>query len=213
MGIRNNIPLMMLPALCLIPLVALLRVLLGWHAGVGSSWLVGATPLSAVALCAGVYLPRRWSLLIPLGILLLSDAVIDAHWGASFFTGAMFTRYLLLAGIGTFGMGLRSQPRLVRPLTVLLGAVMCSTLFYIVSNTFSWLGSASYPQTFAGLVQALTVGLPGYLPAYYFYRNALVSDLLYTIVFVACVERSLSWGKQAFRKAQGADAVDVAVVG
>jgi hypothetical protein len=180
---------MMLPALCLIPLVALLRILLGWHAQVGSTWLVGCTPLSAVALCAGVYFPRRWSLIVPLGILLLSDWVIDRHFGAAFLTGAMVTRYVLLALIGGLGVLMRGRPRLARPAAVLLGTVLCSTVFYVVSNAFSWLGSGAYPQTLAGLAQALSVGLPGYLPSYYFYRNALVSDLLYTIVFITCMGR------------------------
>ena len=197
---------MMLPALCLIPLVALLRVLLGWHTSVTSTWLVGCTPLSAVALCAGVYLPRRWSLVIPLGILLLSDWVIDLHYGASFFTGAMFTRYLLLAAIGLFGIGLRGNPGLARPLAVLSGTVFCSTLFYVVSIAFCWLGSAWYSQTLAGLAQALTVGLPGYLPSYYFYRNALVSDVLYSIVFIACMERAQLWRKSSFPQLRAGDA-------
>ena len=198
---------MMLPALCLIPLVALLRVLLGWHTGVTSTWLVGCTPLSAVALCAGVYLPRRWSLVVPLGILLLSDWVIDQHFGASFFTGAMFTRYLLLGGIVAFGMWLRRHPREIRPVSILLGTVFCSTLFYCASNALCWFGSTLYPQTWGGLGQALTVGLPGYLPSYYFYRNALVSDLLYSIVFMACVQRSLGWRKRSFLQASGAGTV------
>ncbi len=181
---------MTLPALLLIPLVALLRVLLGWHTGVGSTWLVGCMPLSALALSAGVYLPRRWGLAIPLAILLLSDWVIDAHFRASFFTGAMGARYVLLGLIGGIGLCLRREPRLTRPLVIVGSTLLCSTFFYVASNTFSWLGSTLYPQNAAGLSQALTVGLPGYLPSYYFYRNALVSDLLYSIVFVACLGRS-----------------------
>jgi hypothetical protein len=200
----------MLPALCLIPLVALLRVLLGWHTEVTSSWLAGFTPVSAVALCAGVYLPKRWSLAVPLGILVLSDWVIDLHFGASFFTGPMFIRYVLLASISIAGMGLRSNPRRARPSAVLLGTVLGATVFYVVSIAFSWLGSSGYPQTPAGLVQALTVGLPGYLPSYYFYRNALVSDLLYSIVFVACMERSRLLEKHATSPAQS---VGVAAIG
>jgi hypothetical protein len=195
----------MLPALCLIPLVAVLRVLLGWHATVTSTWLAGCTPLSAVALCAGVYLPRRLSLVIPLGILLLSDGVIDWHFGASFLTGAMLTRYVLLALVGGAGIWLRARPRLARPGNVLLATVAGATFFYVVSNAVSWLGSTAYPQTLAGLGQALTVGLPGYLPSYYFYRNALVSDLLYSIVFIACMQRAAMPGQRASRRVRGAD--------
>ena len=44
-------------------------------------------------------------------------------------------------------------------------------------------------KNFAGLIQALTVGLPAYsaTPTWMFLRNALVSDLIFTSAFVLCV--------------------------
>lgn len=177
----------MFPALLLIPLVALYRILLAWHpAGADDAalWLTGFVPLAAVAWCAGAYLPRRLVLLAPLGILAISDAVIDAHYGAAFFTGPMAVRYLVLAGIALAALGWRGRASL--PVT-LLGTLAGSAAFYLLTNFFCWLGSPDYPQTAAGLWQALTVGLPGYLPSWYFFRNALVSDGLYSIVFVVCL--------------------------
>ena len=80
----------MIPALFLIPLVALFRIFMAWQPTgrsglLASSWLPGFTPVAAVALCAGMFLPRRLALVVPLGILLLSDAIIDAHYGAHSF--------------------------------------------------------------------------------------------------------------------------------
>ncbi len=179
----------MLPALFLIPLVALFRVFLAWHpAGTfSSSGLPGACPLSAVALCAGLFLPRRLALPVPLGILLLSDVAIDLHYGANFFAFGLLARYALLALIGAAGLVLRRAPGGRGWLTILLATVAGSTLFYVATNTLTWLGASGYAQTFVGWWQALTIGLPGYAPTYVFYRNGLVSDLLYSIVFVACV--------------------------
>ena len=141
----------MIPALFLIPLVALFRIFLAWQP-VGSSlhpsWMVGFTPLAGVAVCAGMFLPRRLALVIPLGILLLSDTIIDAHYGPAFH----------FFSVATFA-----------------------------NNTLVWAGAREYPQSAAGWWQALTVGLPGYLPSYVFFRNGLVSDALYSMVFVACV--------------------------
>ena len=73
-----------------------------------------------------------------------------------------------------------------------MGGVLAATLagsvfFYVASNVLAWAGSAAYPQTLAGLWQALTLGLPGFPPSYVFFRNELVSDALYSMVFVACV--------------------------
>ena len=48
------------------------------------------------------------------------------------------------------------------------------------------------PKNVAGLIQALTVGLPQYgsTPTWMFFRNSLVSDLLFTLLFVACMNFS-----------------------
>ena len=176
----------MFPALLLIPLIALFRVFLAWQP-VGSfytTFLPGACPLSAVALCAGMFLPRRLALVVPLSILLLSDVVIDLHYHENFFSAYLLGRYALLALIGLGGMALRGRTGTG---TVLGATLAGSTLFYVASNALAWLGSTAYAQTPAGLWQALTVGTPGFPPSYVFFRNGLVSDGLYSMVFVACV--------------------------
>ena len=73
----------MLPALLLIPLVVLFRVFLAWQpAGAFyNTILPGACPLSAVALCAGMFLPRRLALTVPLSVLLLLGPVAAARLG------------------------------------------------------------------------------------------------------------------------------------
>ena len=178
----------MLPALFLIPLVALFRIFLAWQPVGASTWLMGASPLAAVALCGGLFLPRRLALAVPLGILLLSDLVIDAHYGANFFDASLLARYVLLALIGLGGMALRhASARGVGVFALLAATLAGSVFFYVASNTLTWLGSPAYAQTAAGLWQALTVGLPGFPPSYLFFRNALVSDGLYSMVFLACV--------------------------
>ena len=177
----------MFPALFLIPLVALFRIWLAWQPALPSSWLPGFSPLAAVALCAGLFLPRRLALAVPLAILFVSDLVIDAHYGASFFGASILARYVLLAALIGAGLFLRRRSW-GRSVAAVLGATLAgSVFFYAASNLFAWAGAAAYPQTLAGLWQALTVGLPGFPPSYVFFRNELVSDALYSMVFVACV--------------------------
>ena len=178
----------MFPALLLIPLVALFRIFLAWQPAGASTWLAGSSPLAAVALCGGLFLPRRLALVVPLGILLVSDVVIDLHYGANFFDASLLARYVLLALVGLAGMALRRSSAQGTGAPALLTATLAgSVFFYAASNTLTWLDSSLYPQTAAGLWQALTVGLPGYPPSYLFFRNALVSDALYSMVFLACV--------------------------
>ena len=183
--------LIMFPALLLIPLIALFRVFLAWQPA-GAYYqtiLPGACPLSAVALCAGMFLPRRLALVVPLSILLLSDLAIDVHYHENFFSAYLLGRYVLLALVGLGGLALRGR----RGVASVLGATLAGSMFfYVVSNALTWLGSPAYPQTLAGLWQALSVGLPGFPPSYVFFRNGLVSDGLYSMVFVACVYLSRS---------------------
>ena len=56
-------------------------------------------------------------------------------------------------------------------------------------------------KNFAGLIQALTVGLPQYsaTPTWMFFRNSLVSDLLFTGLFVLC----MNFGRSSERSRRG----------
>ena len=60
----------------------------------------------------------------------------------------------------------------------------------MITNFFSWLTDPGYVKNFAGLIQSLTVGLPQYgaTPTWMFFRNSLVSDLFFTLLFVACMQ-------------------------
>ena len=69
---------------------------------------------------------------------------------------------------------------------MLPASIAGSAIFYGITNFFSWLTDPGYVKSFAGLVQALTIGLPQYgtTPSWMFFRNSLLSDLTFTIVFV-----------------------------
>jgi hypothetical protein len=61
----------------------------------------------------------------------------------------------------------------------------------LITNTVDWYFDAPiplsvqlYPKTFAGWIQALTVGHPGFPPTYLFLRNTIISDLLFTSLFL-----------------------------
>ena len=73
--------------------------------------------------------------------------------------------------------------------TLLPASLAASLIFYVITNAFSWLSDPGYAKNFAGLIQALTVGLPQYsaTPTWMFFRNSLVSDLLFTVLFVLCM--------------------------
>ena len=70
--------------------------------------------------------------------------------------------------------------------STLLGAL----LFYLVSNTVSWLTVPGYAKTIAGWVQALTVGLPGFPPTWVFGLKSLLGTGLFTGLFAGAMKWS-----------------------
>jgi hypothetical protein len=94
---------------------------------------------------------------------------------------------------------------LLLPSVILPAVLGGSFFFYLTTNTASWLYEPGYAKTATGWLQALTTGLPGYAPTWTFYRNTLVSDLLFTAIFLACIR----WSRKPARAAvmQPAEAI------
>lgn len=180
----------MLAAILLVILTALYRVataIIVQHGG--SAWLSNFAPMAAIALCSAVYLPRNFKFSVPFAALLLSDVILDAYYGASLFDPIVLSRYLAFGLVGLLGIAFTERTTLKRLLPV---SLLASLIFYIVTNAFSWLADPGYVKNFAGLIQALTVGLPAYgaTPTWMFFRNSVLSDLLFTVLFVVCMNFS-----------------------
>jgi hypothetical protein len=149
-----------------------------------STLLPNFAPLMAIALCGGLYLSRGWAWAVPLLALLISDIMLNLHYGSAPFAKFMLVTYGCYAGAILLGQWLQKRPSL---LGIFGGAFACSITFYFVTNSMSWLGNPVYPKNIAGWVQALTVGQAGFPPTWMFFRNSLISDLLYTGIFVGCM--------------------------
>jgi hypothetical protein len=174
----------MIPALILFLVSASFRIALGIY-GDTSAWLPNFAPLAAMALC-GPLLFRRPSLALglPLAILLVSDVVLNLHFGASPLDGGMLSRYVALSMIALLGFAIRGRAHAGGFLVAAFGG---SAGFYLLTNTACWLTSPGYAKSVAGWIQALTVGLPGYPPTWLFLRNSVVSDLLFTTLILGCL--------------------------
>lgn len=173
----------MRPAFALFVTVVFYRILAGYF-GSEHSWLLNFSPLAAIALCGPLIFPRRVALLLPLGMLLASDIVLNARFGVAPVSVEMLARYVPLALIAWLGLHLQQR----RGVGLFLSAsVMGSTAFYLVTNTISWMTNPGYTKTLAGLWQALTVGLPGYPPTWMFFRNSLISDSCFAMAFLGCL--------------------------
>jgi hypothetical protein len=176
----------MIPALLLILSVIAYRIVTGLFAQSGSIGLLNFAPLAAIALCAAAYFPAKYKFTVPMIALLISDVVLNIHYGFSLLSPFVLSHYLGFALVGCLGLLLQNRRSLK---TLLPASIAGSVIFYIVTNLVSWLFDPGYAKNFAGLIQALTIGLPQYsaTPSWMFFRNSLISDLLFTLLFVLCM--------------------------
>ena len=176
----------MIPALLLILSAIAYRIVTGLFAESGSIGLLNFAPLAAIALCAAAYFPAKYKFTVPMIALLISDVVLNIHYGFSLLSPFVLSHYLGFALVGCLGLLLRNRRSLK---TLLPASIAGSLIFYIVTNLVSWFFDPGYVKNFAGLTQALTVGLPQYssTPTWMFFRNSVVSDLLFTGLFVLCM--------------------------
>ncbi len=180
----------MIPALLLVLLAVVYRIASAIIVqGGGSAWLSNFAPLAAIALCSAIYFPRKYKFVVPFAALLVSDLVLDIYYKASLLDPLIYCRYFAFALVGLLGLAISRRPSLK---TIVPASLAGSALFYGITNFFSWLTDPGYLKNFAGLVMSLTFGLPAYsaTPTWMFFRNSLASDLLFTLLFVACMSYS-----------------------
>lgn len=136
-------------------------------------------PVAALALFAGYWSgSARKAVLVPLGVMLLSDTWIAGyprHLGGLL---VMLTVYSALALPALFGPWLRTRLSLqggggVGSWCGLLGASLLGSLtFFAATNLATWLWFDLYPHTAAGLGRCFLQALP-------FFRATLAGDLLF----------------------------------
>lgn len=171
-------------ALLLLILAAAWRVL-----ALHSPALSNFSPLMALAFCGGVYFRNVWLRLAPFAALSLTDIYIDHYYAVEYgyqwtLSGAVLRTLCFAAALG-FGL-IVAQRR--SWLNLLSGALGGALLFYFVTNTASWLGDAGYARSGAGWWQAMTIGHPQFASTLSFFRNTLVSDLMFTGLFACAME-------------------------
>jgi len=168
-------------AIILLLVIILYRIVFGIVGSADFGGLHNFAPVAAVALCGAVYLPRRLAVALPLVGLLVSDAVLNlVHYHLPLLTFEILPRYAALGIISMIGMAFRGRASLLP----LLGASLAgSVIFFVITNTGSWIAAPEYAKTFAGWVQALTTGVPGFPPTWWFYRQTLTGDLFFTALF------------------------------
>lgn len=134
-------------------------------------------PIGAIAIFSGLYLPKKWAMVLPLAAMFFSDLFIGFYaWPI------MASVYASFIVMGLIGLAIRKNKKLS---TVLGGTILGSVIFYLLTNGSVWAFGTLYPHTAAGLVQSYTMAIP-------FFRNSLLGDLFYTGALVGAYEASLA---------------------
>lgn len=132
-------------------------------------------PYAALFFCLAALRKTAW-LALPLMGYLLSTVIATGG-----FSAWMLSPLLAFALIAGWGRCFRPKSGTFR---LLAGSLGGAGIFYLVTNTGSWLANPGYPKTLAGLLQALTTGLPGYVPTWTFFRNDAVATVLFTAIIL-----------------------------
>ena len=140
--------------------------------GIGTRFLPHApnfTPITAIALFGGVYLNKRFAVLLPLVLMVISDLFVGLH-DTIFFTWGSFVLIALI------GVQLREHKS---PVNVLGASILSAVLFFVITNFGAW--PTLYPYTLEGLKTCYIMAIP-------FFRLTLLSSMLYSVVLFGTYE-------------------------
>jgi len=148
----------------------------------------------AFVFCAGVFFPKSLAWWLPLTAIVLTDIGlnfyyqfhhVDGVWSAENLANLAFN---YLAYVALIFLGRCFKPKM-SIIALVGGGVLGAILFYLITNTASWLfnpfHNAEYTKNLAGWIIALTRGIGGYPSTWEFFRNTLLSGGLFTALFVA----------------------------
>lgn len=138
-------------------------------------------PIMAIALFAGIYLPKKFSLIIPIITMFISDIFIGFYdWRI------MTAVYFSFAIAGLLGIIIKQNKKFS---TVLGGTVLGSIIFFLLTNGAVCFFGTMYSHNISGLMQSYLMAIP-------FFGNSLLGDLFYIGIFVGIMEGIIIFSKQ-----------------
>jgi hypothetical protein len=148
--------------------------------------------VSGFVLCAGAFIPGRMGWLLPLVTMVATDVGLNFYyqiakgwevwtWGALLSHFGNYLGYFVLWGAGRFLKARAGVGKLVA------GGLLGTILFYLITNTLSWLfnpwGNPEYTKDVHGWIVALTTGAGKWDATWTFFLRSLTSSALFTALF------------------------------
>ena len=142
----------------------------------------------ALLFCAAFWLPGWMGWVLPLATIIVTDILLNVFaYDVTVLDPRLVTNWMVLALFVVLAKWLARRRSYGR---VFLGTLFGALLFYLVSNSVSWMVNPAYAKTIAGWLQALTVGLPGFPPTWMFGLKTLLGTGLFTGLFAGAMKLS-----------------------
>ena len=130
--------------------------------------LYNFSPIISIAIFSGFLYGAKRAFLLPIIIMFIGDLFIGFYQ-----IPLMSFVYGSIALCTILGNYLKTHKRWIKVFGISLAG---STLFFLMTNFAVWWLTPWYEKTLFGLMASYIAGLP-------FYRNALIGDLFYSIIF------------------------------
>lgn len=149
--------------------------------------LSGFTCVIAVSLFAGLTIEdKKTAFLFPLLTLFISDILLQCLYALNLFPyqgfyNGQIINYILFIILTLAGIALRNY----KTPGIITASFIGPTIFFLLSNFIVWKTQGAlmgYSKDFSGLLQSYTFGLP-------FYRNSLISTIIFLPAFIALYNR------------------------
>jgi len=135
------------------------------------------TPIAAMALFSGCYLKKYIWIFLPILALLISDFFIG-------FYDIKLMSFVYLSFILTFLLG-HFYSKHKKWYNLIFISLSSSIIFFLLTNFSVWMFSSWYPQTYNGLKDCFIMAIP-------FFKNTIVGDLIYSLVFFGVFEFAIA---------------------
>ncbi len=142
-------------------------------------------PIGAMSIFGAAYFTdKKFSFLLPLFAMFVSDLLINNilyasyYGGFTLFTPGFYWVYGSIALIVLAGVFILKK---VNVKTVIAGSLSASIIFFLVTNFGAWLVDPIYPKGLSGLFMSYTAGLP-------FFHSTVLGDLFYSGVMFGAFE-------------------------
>jgi hypothetical protein len=134
------------------------------------------TPIAAMGLLGAAYMDKRWmAYVLPFATLFFTDLVLNNTVYAYLYDGFTWITsiWIYLAFGLVIAIGRMILQGTISGKHIALASLVGSTIFFLVSNYYSWQFFPFYPKTFGGLMSCYAAGIP-------FFGYTLLGDLVYS---------------------------------